>query len=132
RVDGRGVAATTSARGRRQSRGRRRGRPAPRPTPDTRSPPRRYARIGRLATPRIKSADLQRGCLGDCHRGTTRGNPAQGSFPNTGPGDRTRARAPGGTSPCPPHATSLRKPPPPRTPAPFALFLARLRPPDAR
>src|SRR4029077_5621170 len=88
RVDGRGVAATTSARGRRQSRGRRRGRPAPRPTPDTRSPPRRYERIGRLATPRIKSADLQRGCLGDCHRGTTRGNLAQGSFRNTGRGER--------------------------------------------
>ena len=45
--------------------------------------------------------------------------------------DLTRGSAPGGTSPCPFHATPPRKPPPPQTPAPFALLPARLRSRDA-
>ena len=43
----------------------------------------------------------------------------------------TRESAPGGTSPCPLRATPPRKPPPPQTPAPFALVLLRLRSRDA-
>ena len=46
--------------------------------------------------------------------------------------DLIRESAPGGTSPCPLHATPPRKPPPPQTPAPFALVLLRLRSRDAR
>ena len=46
---------------------------------------------------------------------------ARGVLRNTG-GPPTRASAPGGTSPCPPHATSPRRPPPRRTPAPLTAL----------
>ena len=69
--------------------------------------------------------------LGPGTFGPRSGHASASPLPTLRPSDPTRESALDGTSPCPFHATSPRKPQPPRTPAPSALLPARLRSRDA-